>query len=662
MELEEQLDKATSVGTDAPGAIPTPENSSFGGGSFAISSRQSPDKVAMTPRGTHWEGIHVATARSDQTSYYGPASGAYFVSRIGTYLASVLQRPAVPRSMQLRGACRALSSLASPEAGESTGAKSDEGPSVEMRGRFLRRPQEEYFISLFWESYHCTVPIIDEGAFRRDYASLWTSKDQRKASPLVDIILALCMQYGFGFLPRETVANENDGQFEDAQIAGRWYYRRCQSLLALEMESPTLVTVQCHIFSSLYLCCASFQNMAHSSLALAVRTAQILGLHLERPSMAEDERELRKRIWWALDAVETKVSMNLGRPSLALACHAEVSRPLHDAKSAALLGGILGTYAGVSWLMYSVEYQTLVSTASTIYLELYESFGSALRQKGVRSPYQDPEIMETCAKVLASRMELQEWVAAVPEGLKALRCSPASLPMSTDRTPMQIEYNAPLWLQRQRVFLELAYHSICMNLYRPFIMFSAPSSGNYSPFTERHSVAAAKHAITHTRIMHQMLSESDLLSGWMGSFRWQWNATVTLVGFVLAYPLGPSTQAARNAIDMAVEVFDIFKVNFAVAESASRLTTDLAAKVDLVMGKFRMGITESLGDGPSGEDAGSIQENQVSTGFRIVDSNGKVSPVGDSQYSSEFLESVLSFQAFNSFEDFYGDAFNFAGL
>ena len=129
----------------------------------------------------------------------------------------------------------------------------------------------------------------------------------------MDIVLELRIQHGLGFLPRDKSSSGQYGQFGDAQIAGRWYYRRCQSL-ALQMESPILTTVQCYLYTSVYLCLASFVNMAHATMSFAIRTAQILGLHRDPPEVLTlEERELQKRAWWALVTEEKKMSMKLGR-------------------------------------------------------------------------------------------------------------------------------------------------------------------------------------------------------------------------------------------------------------------------------------------------------------------------------------------------------------
>ena len=129
------------------------------------------------------------------------------------------------------------------------------------------------------------------------------------------------MQYGVASVPRSNAATEPklDVDSSDTTIAGRWLYQRSQTLLACELENPSNTTLQCYIFSIYYLCSASFQNMAYSTLALAVRTAHILGLHLEPSAdMPRNQRELRKRLWWTLYTLESKTYISLdghGRPT-----------------------------------------------------------------------------------------------------------------------------------------------------------------------------------------------------------------------------------------------------------------------------------------------------------------------------------------------------------
>lgn len=465
-------------------------------------------------------------------------------------------------------------------------------PTIE---EYLTRTQEDYFLSLFWQSYHCTLQLLDEVEFREHYKSLWaTSGTSRDQSALVDIVLAICMQYGIAFIPR-TDANAEpkaDVDSNDATIAGRWFYRRCQKLLTGEQESPSITTLQCHIFSVIYLCNASFQNMAHSTLALAVRTAHILGLHLEPPEdMLQTQRELRKRLWWTLYAVESKTCMKLGRPWSAQISQVTCSLPADDHNLALLSGSKFASFSeNVTWLTYNLQNIKLVLAARVIYVAFYDKCADILCSTGGKSLYNDHQSLETCAEFLLSSMKcLQIWLRNVPDALKTKRKG-AGEPFSTDRSALDVELFAPLWLQRQRLLLELLYHNLTMNLYRPFICFSSTSS-SCTQLIEGNAISCVNQAIAITHIMHQMLTETDILSGWHEAFQWQWNATLSMIGFILAYPVHPSTPSARKAINSAISVLEDFGNNFAVAASAANVTRDLTAKADFLINRFRTSLT-----------------------------------------------------------------------
>ena len=86
-----------------------------------------------------------------------------------------------------------------------------------------------------------------------------------------------------------------------------------------------------------------------------------------------------------------------------------------------------------------------------------------------------------------------------------------------------------------------------------------------------------------TRITQQVLSSTSILAGWHEAFQWQLNAAMALVGFVLAYPRGTLTAAARNAIDFSVDVFDAFGNSFAVATSAASIVRELGTKISFLI-------------------------------------------------------------------------------
>lgn len=518
----------------------------------------------------------------------------------------------------------------------------------------MSRTQEEYFLGLFWESHHCNVPIIAEDEFRKLYDSLWqTSKPYRKPSALVDIVLAVSMQYGWAFLSRDTSSTGQSTQYDDSSIAGRWYYRRCQNLLAADLESPSITTLQCHLFSVIYLCCASFQNMAHTTLAVAVRTAEILGLHLEPPSsMPRSERELRKRLWALTYNIEAKTCMKLGRPFSVQKSQITVTPPSDDIETASFFGSSLGAYDGVTWLTYVTQISKLLDFSVDVYHQLFDKCAEVLSSGTHSSFYKDPGSLETCADFLTTlTTPLQAWKAQLPSGIKLTRRN--GTPLSTDRSPILIDTSAPIWLQRHRICLELLYHTLTSNLHRPFITFS-PSS---LPSTRHHAVTCLQHAMAHTHIMHQVLSETDLMNGWQEFFLWQWNATVNMVGFLLAYPVHPSTSAARTAVSKAVEVFEVFGREFAVAESAAGVTRELMEKADLVAGRLRRGVVGGAESGIEADDERGLAEGGDAAGSGTdVGLVGARSEDETGNGFSEFMDWALTVDSFNSFEDLFADA------
>jgi hypothetical protein len=621
-----------------------------------------------------WEGIRTSSAESHRSQWYGPLSTFYFIGRMSAYLGTVLEQPQADHDIQPNSASRTFTS---PTSNTRTSGNSEESvlsTDLSTAGNYLTGTQEDYFLGLFWESYHCTIQILDETEFREHYRSLWqTSSSSRKSSALVDIILAVCMQYGLAFLPRENAGTETkaDVDSNDASIAGRWYYRRSQMLLVSELERPAVMTLQCHIFTVVYLCNASFQNMAHSALALAVRTAHMLGLHLEPPEyMPRAQKELRKRLWWTLYSIESKTCMKLGRPWCASISQVTCELPADDRELALLSGSKFASYGeNMTWLTYSLLNTKLVLAARAVYVAFSGKCADILAANDEKSLYNDSQSLKVCAEFLTSQMDtLQHWLHNVPDAMKTKRKN-AGEPLSTDQSALDVEPFAPLWLQRQRLLLELLYHNLSMNLYRPFICFPsattadagtsssmsllslAVSSPPYcSPITEGHATSCVSHAIAITQIIHQILTSTNILSGLHEVFQWQWNATLSIIGFILAYPVAPSTSLARNAIKSAVTVFETFGNHFAVAASAANVTRSLVTKADFLIDHFRAGsatLATPLSDGLGLLPAyrGLVNQNAVDQVFPPLDNApSEMFQIADATDLAFSVDSVYGFE------------------
>ncbi|KAK3934124.1 hypothetical protein QBC46DRAFT_462791 [Diplogelasinospora grovesii] len=457
-----------------------------------------------------WGGVH-----------YGPSSLFYFIGRLAAFLNSnLLQAHSTDHMLDLNAPGMLLNGPTKTSDQNGTGTRTARSEDPLTAREYLSLSQEEYFLDL-------------------------TTGSQRAPSALVDIVLAICMQYGVSMLPTKGQQLVMGGG--NATLAGNLYYRRCQRLLAYESESPTIATLQCHLLCAMYLCYSTFQNIADSAYGLAVRTAYMLGLHLDPPdTMPLREREMRKRL--------CKIGMKLGRPFLVYPSRSSPSLP-EDGFEVAMRSG--SNFAplrdDVTWLSFNLHQAKLFQVNRSAHTAFYSNHVDV--HEG-RTIWDDIRALESHTNFLKSHTaSLEQW--------------------------------------RQRLLLELIYHNLSTNLYRPFISFT-----NTPPPSTLAGQAANKcalHAAELTMITHHILSSTTVLSGWYEVFQWQWNAAITLVGFMFAYPRAQSSERARAAIKLAVAVFNIFSQSFAVAVSASSIIRELRAKADSTMPEASSLL---LADGP----------------------------------------------------------------
>ena len=100
-----------------------------------------------------------------------------------------------------------------------------------------------------------------------------------------------------------------------------------------------------------------------------MQTALMLGLHLEPPqSMSWREREARKRLWWTLYVLETKMKIQLGRPFLLHDCSTTCGLPVDDREIAMHVASSFAPLGkNVTWLTWNLHKTKLLSSARTAY-------------------------------------------------------------------------------------------------------------------------------------------------------------------------------------------------------------------------------------------------------------------------------------------------------
>lgn len=602
-ELESELKKKTSQ------ASPSLSFNSTSG----LSSIPSLDDLQQRRR--RWLSIWEKDPHTNRPQVYGPTSSTFLMQRMTSYLKETLQKPDFDDPFE------PVTSLFATTASLSGSDFSDQRSSMSepvFTGEDMSRSQEEHFLNLFWQSYHITVPILNEKDFREYYNSLWTNtfspvEAKRKPSALVDSILALCVQYGTAFVVDDKA--DADIERDDVSFAGRGLYRRSQKLLSSEYEAPTISTVQCLIYSALYLSNTSMLDAGHQTLAVAIGIAHALGLHREAiDNSSAAQSSLRRRIWWTLFLLDSKNCLELGRPFLIDASDMTCDIPSGDASEATDSGSSLSlAFADINWLAFHTQCIKLIVTVRSIYTSFYEKCSEVSAAHNGTNLYDNLELVESCADHLLRSMKgLQDWVRNVPNALKVPRKGTGE-PLSTTRSAIELDPYVPLWLQRQRLLLELLYHSLTMCLHRPFIGLPSNPTAAFQISVD-HSVSCLSHAIVTTSILHQVLTEGDILNGWRQAYQSQWDATLSILGFGLAHPVSPHSPSARRAIHTAIANFDMLAANnCSIATSAGAVTRNLLDKIDLFASGFRHKLTSSDHSSPSFQPGRPSRKSSVNT-------------------------------------------------
>ena len=433
----------------------------------------------------------------------------------------------------------------------------------------LERSQQDYFFDLFWLSYHVNFPALDEADFRDLYASLWHDESTRDPDPLVDIILALNMQYAFSYL------GEDGSAGEEAAVAGKAFYHRCQAALSEMGETPSTKTVQCMFFSAVYLSFARCYNAAHTM----VKTAGNMLKTLSADALDPAAQGLHARLSRCIYTQDIRLSFKLGRfePTQAM-LQSSLEQPPEEFDRLDFEGS-----------PYHVHLQRLCCVAHAIYNNFIAAVSPLLAAPDTFDT--SPAIRDECAAILAAEMKaLDDWVSQVPALLKTPRLS-GSQPFSTDRSKLNFLDSDQQWLQRQRLALECQYHAFCITLLRPFIHFSpTPVKGTFN--ADSNCIRCVNHAVLLVSMIAQGLTKTDILKGCYQAFEWQQDATYALAGFALAYPVCPPTTSARKALAEAGQTFfECFGHGKPAAVRMGMLTQEFGRKVRERVAKFR-GVTD----------------------------------------------------------------------
>ncbi|KAH8816612.1 fungal-specific transcription factor domain-containing protein [Xylogone sp. PMI_703] len=164
----------------------------------------------------------------------------------------------------------------------------------------------DHLVECFMELCYPQYQFIYGPAFRKRYESIWASKEPQSNAWIatVNTVFALGCQYSTKVSPE----------------MGHEFFKRAKSFIDFDLlGSSNLETLQALILMSLYLQSSASLDTSWNVIALAIRMAQSLGLHLRKtykPTWSPLSHEIRKRAWWGCYVLDSVAGIMLGRPNM----------------------------------------------------------------------------------------------------------------------------------------------------------------------------------------------------------------------------------------------------------------------------------------------------------------------------------------------------------
>ncbi|PYI24489.1 hypothetical protein BO99DRAFT_455511 [Aspergillus violaceofuscus CBS 115571] len=433
----------------------------------------------------------------------------------------------------------------------------------------LSPSQIHHLMRIFWSRLRPLMPIVD-------WKDLIPSS---RHTPLQDAVTAFALHYVYHSRLHTRLVGLHWPQFQRRQsTVGMSYFRR--SLAAVTQlttfAAPSLSVIQCYCYLTSYLLDAGHHQAAYNMVGLALRIAQSMN-YMDARHRGQPVCQLFRRLWWTLVCLDFRGSRHVGKP---VTVHIEDLMwlmPNRESKDVHLSNGLL----------YHTESIRLTAAALAV--------NEAMGHRSVLDGAVEPAHLEIRAKCLSDSLyHLQDWCDAVSQTqvFPGLVFEVPDAPPDTHDAPefegRSEEHSSTVTLLSTLLLLQ--YHNAIISLHRVFIQFPTyPFVPKSQPKADAHAATALNHALTMIRTTHHRMGLHDVLHGLSEIYQYQWNAVLTIIGFMLAYPYCHRCARAREHLDLALEIFDSAGSENITAARAAALTRHLCTKADT--------LTQVLGPG-----------------------------------------------------------------
>ncbi|KAL4867276.1 hypothetical protein BDV12DRAFT_171623 [Aspergillus spectabilis] len=422
---------------------------------------------------------------------------------------------------------------------------------------------------IFWSRLRPLMPIVE-----------WRDLDpSSEHKPLQDAITAFSLHYIYYSGLHTRLIGLNWPQFQHRKsTVGMPYFQRCLSAVTRlgTLAGPSLSVIQCYCYLTLYLLDVGHHQAAYNMVGLALRIAQSLN-YMDARHRGQQACQLFRRLWWTLIHLDFRCSRHVGKPVTINVDDLMWLRPSREPQDMHLSNGLL----------YHTESIRLTAAALTV--------NEAMGHHSLLDGAVGPTHFEKRATDLSDRIyHLQQWRDELPQeqSFASIRVEVPAFPPDTKESldPGDHNMEQPSMVILLSTLLLLQYHNVVISLHRVFIQFpNYPLVPKSHPKADAHAATALNHALTMIRFAHVRMATHDILHGLSEIYQYQWNAVITIIGFMLAYPYCHRCSRAREHLDLALEIFDSAGSENTTATRAAALTRHLCKKVDTLVQILNLG-------------------------------------------------------------------------
>ncbi|KAJ0413798.1 hypothetical protein BJY00DRAFT_321553 [Aspergillus carlsbadensis] len=435
----------------------------------------------------------------------------------------------------------------------------------------LSPAQTRRITRMFWSHLRPLMPIVQWGEVNPEGTN-------RALLPLQDAVTVYTLQYIYNSGLHTRLAGLNWPQFPHwkSKIGLPYFHRALSAVTQLAtFARPSIPVMQCYCYLTLYLLDAGQYQAAYIMVGLGLRIAQSLN-YMDARNGKYRECRLFRHVWWTLIHLEFRCARHVGKPVTSRADGLVGLSPSREELDTECSGE----------LAYHIETIRLTAAARAV--------NEAMDRHSLPNGISGLANIEARAEALSEHLGLlKQWRDELPHqkpfAKRQLDVVESPHLGDAQSTPQDTLADSPI-LTLQNTLLSLQYHNTAMTLHRTFIQFRSSSSNLNSSSNNTISksttlaLTALHHAMTLTTLTHTRLSTHDIHHGHAEIYQYQWNAVITVIGFMLAYPFRRELCAqARGCLDLAMEVFTSAGGDTA-AKRAAVLTGYLGRKVDGLVG------------------------------------------------------------------------------